>query len=74
MIYKNIVTKKTWTDNQGNNKVKWLVVGTYKETDDGKQFIELNMFPGVPFYVFEQKAKEDRAAGKEANQEPGMDF
>lgn len=59
MTYKNIVTKKTWKDNDGNVKAKWFVVGTFKETDEGKQFIELNMFPTTPFYVFEQRKKED---------------
>lgn len=71
MIYKNICTKKTWEDKQGNSKAKWLIVGTFKENDDGKQFIELNMFPGVAFYVFEQKTKDQ---GQGSAQEPGMDF
>ena len=60
MVYKNICTKKVYTQN-GAEKVKWLVVGTLKEMDDGKQFIELNLFPNTPFYVFTPKPKETAA-------------
>ena len=56
MTYKNICTKKTFTSN-GEERVKWLQAGTMRITDDGKQFIELNMFPNTPFYVFEQREK-----------------
>ncbi len=58
MIYKNIVTKRTYEQN-GETKTKWLRVGTLKETDEGKTFIELNMFPDTSFYVFEQKSKDE---------------
>ena len=57
MIFKDICTKKVYTQN-GAEKVKWLNAGTMKILDDGKTFIELNMFPNTPFYVFDQKAKE----------------
>ena len=33
---------------------------TNQFTDDGKQFIELSMYPNTPFYVFAKKAKEDQ--------------
>ena len=59
MVYKDICTKKEYTKD-GATKAKWFKVGTLKVTDDGKQFIELNMFPNTPFYVFEQKAKEEQ--------------
>ena len=57
MVYKNICTKREYEVN-GVKKVKWFVVGTLKETNDGKQFIELNMFPNTSFYVFSQKERE----------------
>ena len=58
MKIENICTKKSYEKN-GETKNIWLQVGTLKTTDDGKQFIELNMFPGTPFYVFEQKKREE---------------
>jgi hypothetical protein len=58
MIFKNICSKKTYTTKQGEEKTVWPIVGTLKETDGGKQFIELNMFPGTDFFVFERKEKE----------------
>ncbi len=64
MIFKNICTKKVYTQN-GKEKAKWFVVGTLKEMDDGKQFLELNMFPNTSFYVFEQKDREDRLTKKD---------
>ena len=60
MTFKNICTKKTYQSN-GQDKVVWLNVGTLKTLDDGKQFIELNMFPGVSFFVFEPKKKEPQS-------------
>jgi len=64
MIYKDIVTKRTYTVN-GQEKTKWLNVGTLKVTDEGKEFIELNMFPNTPFYVFEKKEKTETASIEE---------
>ena len=60
MTYKDICTKRTY-EKDGKTKAKWFKVGTLKETDDNKTFIELSMFPNISFYVFEQKAKEDKA-------------
>jgi len=57
MVYKNICTKKVYTQN-GEEKVKWLNAGTMRITDDNKMFIELNMFPNTPFYVFDPKPKQ----------------
>lgn len=57
MDYKNICTFKEYLKN-GEKKKKWFPVGTLKTNDDGKQFIELNMFPNTSFYVFEQKEKD----------------
>lgn len=55
MQFKDICTKKEFVE-----KTYWKNVGTLKTTDDGKMFIELNMFPNTDFYVFDQKQKEQR--------------
>jgi hypothetical protein len=60
MEIKNICTKKTYTKD-GVEKTLWLNVGCLKTTDQGKQFIELNMFPNQSFFVFEPKEKEAKA-------------
>ena len=63
MVYFNICTKRTYTDKKtGKEKAVWLPVGTLKKLDDGKMFLELNMHPGVGFYIFEQKPKEESSA------------
>lgn len=69
MIYKDICTKRVYTKD-GQQKAKWFKVGTFKETDEGKQFVELNIFPDTPFYVFEQKRREQNG-GQHGG---GMDF
>ena len=58
MEYKNIVTKRVYEYN-GSEKTKWSVVGVLKTNDNGKQFIDLGMFPDTTFYCFDQKAKEE---------------
>jgi len=58
MVYKDICTKREY-EKDGKTAVKWFKVGVLKTTDEGKQFIELNIFPTTPFYVFEQKKKEE---------------
>ena len=63
MLYKDICTKKEYQQN-GETKAKWFKVGTLKKTDDGKIFIELNMYPNTPFYVFDQKEREDKPKPK----------
>jgi hypothetical protein len=62
MIFKDICTKKTYTKD-GQEKVTWLKVGTLKTTDQGKQFIELNIFPNQDFFVFEKKKEEPKEQG-----------
>ena len=59
MQYKNLVTKRTWEQN-GETKTKWLNVGTLKILDNGKMYIELNMFPTTTIYVFDNEKKEDK--------------
>lgn len=59
MQFLNIFTKKTYEKN-GEKKVNWMICGTLKILDDGKKFIELNMFPGITFYCFEPRKKEQQ--------------
>lgn len=58
MKFENICTKKEYESN-GEKKVTWLRCGTLRTNDEGKKFIELNHLPGVTFYVFEPKPKEE---------------
>lgn len=67
MKYKDILTKRTYTKN-GEEKTIWLNVGTLRVTDDNKEFIELNMYPNTPFYVFEKKQKENKIIDKETGE------
>ncbi len=55
----DVCTKREYVDKNGEKKTKWLNLGIQKETDDGKKFMELNMFPNTPFYIFPQKPKEE---------------
>ena len=59
MKFYNVSSKRTYLDKTGAEKTKWLQVGTLKETDDGKKFLTLNMFPNESFYVFEQEEREN---------------
>ena len=59
MKYYNICAKKTFKKKDGTEKTTWLPVGTLRETEEGKKFLELNMFPETAFFVFEPKPKED---------------
>ena len=57
MVLRDIMSCKEY-EKDGQKKKVWLKVGTLRTTDNNKQFIELNMLPGIPFFVFEQKPKE----------------
>jgi len=56
--YVDICTKNTY-HKDGKEQVRWLKCGTLKLLDDGKKFIELNHLPGVTFYCFPNKPKEE---------------
>ncbi len=64
MEYKDICTKRIY-QKDGKEKAAWLKVGTLRITDTGKQFIELNMFPNTPFYIFEQKQQQSQQSQPE---------
>lgn len=53
-----IKVKKTYTSH-GEEKTIWNEVGRMVEFDDGSPFIELHMFPGLKFFVFEKTPKDD---------------
>jgi len=56
MQHFNICTKRTYTDKKtSEERTQWLNCGSLRVGSDGKQFVELNMFPNETFYVFEKK-------------------
>lgn len=57
MEYKDICSKREYEQN-GEKKTKWLNVGTLRTNDAGKMFIDLNILPNTPLYVFDKKEKE----------------
>jgi len=63
MIYEDICTKKEY-EVKGEKKTTWLKCGTLRTTDDGKRFIEINLLPSIPFYVFEKKQKKEQTTGE----------
>lgn len=70
MKYKDICTKRVWEQN-GGEKTKWLKVGTMRVTDSGSEFIELNILPDTPLFVFEQKDKNEQPQSQPTqDQEP----
>lgn len=54
----NIVTPKEYESKDGQKKTQWLINGTLIKLEDGKMFIELNMFPNQKFMVFKQEDKK----------------
>lgn len=58
LVFEDIMTRREY-EKDGEKKSVWLKCGTLKTLDNGKKFIELNMFPDTSFYVFEQKKKEE---------------
>ena len=58
MKFYDLCTKREYEKN-GEKKVIWMNCGKMRETDDGKKFLEINIFPNTPFYLFEQKKKEE---------------
>jgi hypothetical protein len=60
MIFKDIVTKRTYTKRDGTEGVVWNKVGKIRLSDDGsKGFMELFHLPGVEYHVFEEKVQPD---------------
>jgi len=62
MIYEDIVSKKEYEVN-GEKKVVWLKCGTLRTNEQGKRFIELNIIPNIPLYVFPKKEKQEKSSG-----------
>ena len=80
----NVTTKKPYMKN-GEQKVQWNSVGQlvhFPATQEKAEgfILELNMFPGTTFYVFEQKPRDsgqtrqpestDKEYPEEASQNP----
>ena len=57
MKYFDIVTPKKYTDKDGQEKTKWLTVGAFRETDDGKRFVQWNVTPEITYMVVDPKSK-----------------
>ena len=57
MKFFNVCTKKSFEKN-GETKTVWPICGTLLVLDDGKKFLELNIFPNTPFYIFEKKKRD----------------
>lgn len=68
----NICTKKTFVVG-GIEKSRWPIVGTLKELDNGKKFIELNILPNESFYVFEQENKQKTHDIQEVEQQKSLE-
>lgn len=71
MDIKNICVKKSYTTKDGQEKNTWPQVGVLKTAESGKQYIELNMFPGAAFYVFDQKEKKEKVINLDAPEMSG---
>ena len=61
MKYQDLVVQQKYIVN-GEEKVKWLNVGTKRTNDNGKEFIELNLFPETTIWVFDQKDRTEKPA------------
>lgn len=72
MKIENICVKKSYTKD-GEEKTVWPTVGALKTLDDGRKFIDLNIFPDTSFYVFEQKQREDKPQQQAPAQEIAPD-
>ena len=74
--YDIVVPRKYEKD--GEEKTAWKNVGTlvrFPATEEKSEgyILELNMFPGTTFKVFEQKPKEDRSAPKKSEADEAWD-
>jgi hypothetical protein len=61
----DVSTKREYRGKAGETKTTWSKVGTFKVLPDGKQFLELFMFPNTQFFIFEQKEKDAAPAKPE---------
>lgn len=73
MLIQDIKTPKNY-DKNGEKKTVWLNVGCLKTTDAGKQFIELNMFPGQNFCVFTREEKSEAPQPQIESSGQGLPF
>ena len=57
MKFQDLCVKKTWTNRDGEEKVKWQKIGVLKTTDEGKMFVDI-FHISEDVYVFDQKERE----------------
>jgi len=57
MAIKNLCIRESYTDKEGNEKVRWNRIGILFDAKD-KQYMKLYHIPNTLISVFEQKAKE----------------
>ncbi len=67
-VIKNICGREEYTGNDGQKKMKWPEVGQIITTDEGKQYVKLNIVPDKLFYVFDQKKQNAKGDLKNGNQ------
>ena len=57
----NLCVRETYTDNSGNEKVKWNRIGILFESN-GKKYIKLYHMPGILISVFAPRPKNEQTA------------
>ena len=65
-MFKDIVVRKSYTKD-GEEKTFWNKVGTLKEFN-GKQYVELFMYPDTQFYVFDRQDQDQRREVSQNNE------
>jgi len=61
----NVVSKKEYSDKEGNKKVKFFNVGIMKITDAGKRYLQLFHLPQTEFYIFERDKNQPESQTEE---------
>jgi hypothetical protein len=62
----DICTRKDY-EKDGERKIKWYRVGSFKIADSGKKYIRLFHLPQIEFFVFDRRENSER--GKDESQE-----
>jgi hypothetical protein len=58
------VRTRQFYEKNGEKKMKWFTVGFLKETEAGKKYLHLNMFPQTEFFVFTNLEQTTDEAGE----------
>jgi hypothetical protein len=62
---KDLCTRESYKDNNGNEKVSWNKIGVLIDGKNGKQYVKLYHIPGILISVFDQKLKNEPKAEQE---------